>query len=283
MLLSGIFLYTLYFCGVTGREGYDKQDWYLYCAYLLPQISTAIVLVLYFLYTKKPVAQVWKNQKCGWEYFVVAVFLQVGLLSLSELNMLFLRILGDLGYQDAGITLPSMDGLGFAGVLLVVAVLPSIFEETLFRGMLLSGLKQFGEGAAILICGLLFAIYHQNPAQTLYQFCCGAAFALVAIRSGSVLPTILSHLLNNAAILILAKFGIYTLQGSAYTAILAVSAVCLVGSLAYLFLFDKKKQTETVQADAETLKAERKNFWIYAAVGIVVCVINWVSVLIMGL
>ena len=284
ILLSGLFFYTLYFCGVTKNEGYDKQDWYLYCAYLLPQISTAIVLVLYFLYTKKPVANVWETQKCDGKYFLVAALLQVGLLSLSELNGLFLQLLGSLGYQDAGITLPNMDGVGFFGVILVVAVLPSIFEETLFRGMLLNGLKQFGEVAAILICGFLFALYHQNPAQTLYQFCCGVAFALVAIRSGSVLPTMLSHLLNNAAILILAKFGIYTLQGSAYTAILAVSAVCLVGSLVYLLIFDKKKEAaDTAQADAETLNAERKNFWTYATVGIIVCAITWLSVLIEGL
>lgn len=283
VLFSGLFLYALYLFGATKTENYATQDWYLYCAYLLPQISTVIVLILYFAYTKKPVAQALREQKCEWKYFLIAALMQVGLLSLSELNTLFLEFLGSFGYQDAGINLPSMDGLGMVGVLFVVAVLPSILEELLFRGMLLDGLKQFGEVAAILICGGLFALYHQNPAQTLYQFCCGAAFALVAIRSGSVLPTVLSHLLNNAAILILAKCGIYTLQGGMYAIILAISAVCLVASLVYLLVFDKKEVDETEEKDAEQLKAERKNFWIYAAVGILVCAVNWISVLIMGL
>ncbi len=283
LLLSGLFLYALYFCGVTKAENYAQQDWYLYCAYLLPQISTVIVLVLYFLYTKKPVNQALSEQKCEWKYFLIALFMQVGLLSLSELNTLFLEFLGNFGYEDSGITLPSMDGAGMVGVLFVVAVLPSVLEELLFRGMLLNGLKQFGEGIAILVCGGLFALYHQNPAQTLYQFCCGAAFAFVAIRSGSVLPTILSHLFNNAAILILAKCGIYTLQGGMYAIILVISAICLLGSLAYLLVFDKKTTAKEEETDAETLKAERKNFWMFAAVGIIVCAINWISVLVMGL
>lgn len=283
LLLSGLFLYALYFFGLTDTDVYTKQDWYLYCAYLLPQISTVIVLVFYFLYTKKPVSQALTEQKCEWKYFLIAVFLQVGLLSLSELNTLFLELLGNFGYVDAGITLPSMDGVGMVGVLFVVAVLPAVLEELLFRGMLLNGVKQFGEGIAVLICGGLFALYHQNPAQTLYQFCCGAAFALMAIRAGSVLPTILSHLLNNAAILILAKCGIYTLQGSVYAIILVVSIICLLGSLVYLLVFDKKEEGKVDLPDAETLKAERKNFWLFAAVGIIVCAINWISVLVMGL
>ena len=283
LLLSGLFLYVLYFFGATKTEDYAQQNWYLYCAYLLPQISTVIVLVLYFLYTKKPVSRALSEQKCEWKYFLIAAFMQVGLLSLSELNTLFLQFLGKFGYQDAGITLPSMDGVGMVGVLFVVAVLPAVLEELLFRGMLLNGLKQFGEGIAILACGGLFALYHQNPAQTLYQFCCGAAFALVAICSGSVLPTVLSHLLNNAAILILAKCGIYTLQGGVYAIILVVSIICLLGSLVYLLVFDKKKAEKTEETDAETLRAECKNFWIYAALGIIVCAINWISVLVMGL
>ena len=58
LLLSAFFLYALYFLDVTDTDAYTKQDWYLYCSYLLPQISTVIVVVLYFLYTKKPVSPI---------------------------------------------------------------------------------------------------------------------------------------------------------------------------------------------------------------------------------
>lgn len=280
VLLSALFLVLLSLLGLSSKEGFENSDGYLYSAYLLPQISTAIVLFLFFAYTKKPFKQTVKEQNCPWKYYLVAILLQIGLLSLAEVNTLFLDWLGGFGYQDAGIALPNMDGFGFVGVFLVVAVLPAVLEECLFRGALLSGLKQFGETAAVLICGGLFALYHQNPAQTLYQFCCGAAFALVAIRAKSVLPTVLSHFINNAVILTLTKCGVDTFQGGAYTAVLGVSVLCLIGALVYLFIFDKKEKAGDLSV--EELASERKNFWGFAAVGILVCVFNWVLVLITG-
>lgn len=280
VLLSAVFLLLLALLGLSSKEGFENTDGYLYWAYLLPQISTAIVLFLFFAYTKKSFAQTVKEQNCPWKYYLVAILLQIGLLSLAEINSLFLAWLGGLGYQDAGIALPSMDGFGFVGVFLAVAVLPAILEECLFRGALLSGLKQFGETAAVLICGGLFALYHQNPAQTLYQFCCGVAFALVAIRAKSVLPTVLSHFVNNAVILILTKCGVTTFQGGAYAAVLGVSLLCLIGALAYLLFLDKKEDAEKLPE--ETQKAETKNFWGFAAVGVIVCALNWILVLATG-
>jgi membrane protease YdiL (CAAX protease family) len=101
-----------------------------------------------------------------------------------------------------------MDGFGFVGVLFVIAVFPAVMEETVFRGLILKGLRQSKEIYAVLLCGALFALYHQKPEQTVYQFCCGAAFALVALRSGSVLPTVVAHFINNAWILIMTKFSL---------------------------------------------------------------------------
>ena len=278
--LSFVFLLIVFFTGAAQTEGYDKQDWYLYCAYLLPQLATAITLIFYFSFLKKPFAQSARGQKCPWKYFLIAFLLQVGLLSLAEVNTAFLQFLERFGYQDAGIYLPNMDGGALVGVLFVVAVLPSVFEELLFRGMVLNGLKQFGETSAVLLCGALFALYHQNPAQTIYQFCCGAAFALVAIRAGSVLPTIVSHLVNNAVIVVLTKLGINSFDGGMYAAIVIISIVCLFGSLAYLLFFDKKEPQE--KPDQELIKAETKNFWLYAGVGVLLCGLSWLATLLTG-
>jgi hypothetical protein len=138
------------------------------------------------------------------------VLLQIGLFAFSELNTLFLEFLEGFGYTPDEIRLPSINGWGFIGALIAVALLPAVFEEILFRGVLLGGMKQFGEVKAALLCGALFALYHQNPPQTVYQFICGTAFAFIAMRSGSILPTVLSHFLNNAFILCLYAFNVQT-------------------------------------------------------------------------
>ena len=265
----------------VGSGDFSQTDWFLYVSYALPQIAFLITAVWFLYYLKQPIAQTLKNQKCKPRYFLLAFLLQLGLFSLSELNALFLRFLGNFGYVDVGISLPSMDGFGFIGVLFVVAVLPAVFEEIMFRGVLLNGLKSFGKTGAVLLCGALFALYHQNPAQTLYQFCCGVAFALIALRAGSVLPTVFSHFLNNALILTLAKFGVESFPVPVAIVLLTVSVICLTLSLVWLFVWDKKRE-EMLEAEAVD-KSERKRFFLCASVGIAICVLAWIAVLFSGL
>ena len=273
---------SLIFLIAIGSGDYTKTDWYLYVSYLLPQTAFAITIIWFLYYSKTPLKKAVQSQKCKLRYFILAFILQVGLLFLSELNALFLSFLGNLGYEDAGIRLPFMDGFGFVGVLLVVAVLPAVFEEIMFRGVLLNGLKSFGKVGSVLLCGALFALYHQNPAQTLYQFCCGAAFALIAVRSGSVLPTMLSHFFNNALILVLTKFGVESFSAPVFLSIMIASPICLIASLVWLFAFDKKKDGEKEQAVAID-KTEQKRFFVYASVGLAICVLTWLAVFISGL
>lgn len=275
-VLSVIFLLAV------GAGDYTQTDWFLYVSYLLPQVAFAITAIWFLFYTKTPIKKTLQSQKCKPRYFLLALLLQVGLLFLSELNALFLQFLGNFGYEDPGITLPSMDGFGFVGVLLVVAVAPAVCEEIMFRGVLLNGLKSFGKVGSVLLCGALFALYHQNPAQTLYQFCCGVAFALIAVRSGSVLPTVLAHFFNNAFILLLTKFGVESFIAPVFALIILISPICLIASLVWIFAFDKKKDDENEQPTTLD-KGERKRFFIYASVGLAICVLTWVAVFVSGL
>ena len=278
--VSFLFLTVLVISGLATNEETASSDWYLYCSFLLTPFAFALVSWWILNWTKTPVKEAIKAQKCHPKYFLIAVLLQIGLLSLSELNSLFLKFLAQFGYQETEILLPSMDGFGFLGVLFAVAVLPAIFEEVIFRGLLLKGMRSFGAVGAILLCGALFSLYHQNPAQTIYQFCCGAAFAFAALKSGSILPTILSHFINNALILTLTKFGINEFPTPVFVSVLITSIICLIASLVWLFL-DKKPVEEA--KDETKNKEERKQFWLFSALGIAICALSWLSALFMGM
>jgi membrane protease YdiL (CAAX protease family) len=283
ILLSLLFLIVIGAAGYTNSAEYATKDWYLYCSFLLPQIAFAIVAIGYFAKTKTPVRQV--AGKCSPKYFLLAVLLQVGLFSLSELNTLFLQFLARFGYESADVSLPSLNGAGVFGVLAAVALLPAIFEETIFRGILLKGLKNFGNVAAVLLCGVLFSLYHQNPAQTVYQFLCGAAFAWVALKAGSILPTVLSHFLNNAIIILLNKFGLESFSRPVQIVFIVLSVVCLILALVWLIVIDgKKKSVERVEGGkGQKPTADKKGFFLCAMAGVLVCVVMWLATLISGL
>ncbi|MBR2647051.1 MAG: CPBP family intramembrane metalloprotease [Clostridia bacterium] len=256
-----------------------KKDWYLYLSFLLPQVAFLLAILEYRWQKKERIQPLIRAQKCHWKYFVIAVVLQIGLLSLSQVNTWFLQLLQRLGYKIQAVSIPSTDGIKIVGVLLVVALLPAVLEETVFRGLLLKGMRCFGTTGAILLSGALFALYHRSPEQTVYQFCCGAAFALMAIRSGSVLPTMVSHFINNAVIVIFEACGV-AITGVATWIVFAISAVCLALALVYLIFFEKN--TLAPMKEESERKAGRKNFFFAAAVGIILCVLTWCTNLISG-
>lgn len=252
-----------------------QSEAYRYCSFLLYQIVYLVIIFAYMrIYRERPSAFGWRGTRPG--YFLLAVVLWFGLLfGLNFVNNWFVAFLELFGYTMPDTQLPSLEGSGFLGVMIVVAVLPAICEETLFRGILLEGIKDVGTVAACLLGGLLFSIFHQNPPQTIYQFCCGAAFTLLAIRAESILPTCLMHFLNNALIIFDAKFSfLERLSFPAEVAIYAVSGVCLIGALIWMIWFDKG----TNRKKEGSIKP-----FIYAALaGIILCVVVWLMNLASG-
>lgn len=278
ILIATSIVLAIFMVGVTLMQGgMGNPDWFVYLAYILPQVTFALAVWFALAYQGIPVKSAIKSQKCHPKYFLVAIILQAGLMCLAELNTWFLSLLGEIGYQDAGIPIPSLDGFGVVGVLFVIAVLPAVFEEFFFRGVLLNGFRSFKVWSAVLLCGAFFALYHQNPAQTVYQFIGGSAFALVAIRSGSVLPTILSHFLNNATVILLTKFGVSSFSPTALWIMLPIFAVCLIGSLVYLIFIDKNKPEQSLE------RGEKQNLFKYASAGIAVCGVAWLITLMSGM
>lgn len=248
---------------IAGTEAYR------YVSYLLYQVVyLGLILVYMRVFREKPRA--FGYRKTHWRFFVLALVLECGLLfSLNWLNDWFVRLLELIGYEAPGSSIPSVQGFGIVGVLFVVAVLPAFCEETIFRGLMLEGIKDVGTVAACLLGGLLFSVFHQNPAQTAYQFVCGAAFTLLAIRADSLVPAILMHFVNNALIIFDARFGFLSnLSGGGAAALYAVSGVCLAAALVWLIFFEKKTNRKK--------EGPIRPFLYPALPGIILCGVIWV-------
>ncbi len=260
-------------------EGYREREWFVYLSYLVAQIAMLIAAAVYFSRAKEPLRAPMRPPK--WKYFPIAILMQFGLLfSLSFLNDYFIGFLGKLGYHSAGVSVPPLEGWRLLPAILVIALVPAVFEELLFRGILARRMHASGWGIApaVLLSGALFALFHGRPEQTVYQFLCGCCFSLVALRAGSILPTMAGHFLNNAAILTLGSFGyadFTALPKGALIALCVLSALCLAGTLVYLLFFDKSGNQRG------TLKGG-KLFFLGAGTGIAVCAVEWIYALVVG-
>ncbi|GAB4330219.1 MAG: hypothetical protein Kow0037_05810 [Calditrichia bacterium] len=83
-------------------------------------------------------------------------------------------------------------------VILLIVIAAPLFEEWLFRGILLNGfLRLYTPAKAIVWSAVLFGVIHLNPWQGLPAVVLGALFGWLTYRSGSILPAIALHALAN--------------------------------------------------------------------------------------
>lgn len=96
----------------------------------------------------------------------------------------------------------------FAFVILVVAFVPAIVEELLFRGLVQSS---FNRGmrplASVFLTGAIFGLFHLNPFEVVPLIGIGCFLAFVRYRSASVLLPICLHFLNNLLAVIAASLN----------------------------------------------------------------------------
>ena len=104
-----------------------------------------------------------------------------------------------------------MINAGFPMRVLAVGILAPIFEELLFRKLLIDRIIKHGEFIAVLMSGLMFGLFHGNFSQFFYATALGFLWAFVYVRTGKIYYTILLHMVINLAnsaitIFLLGKF-----------------------------------------------------------------------------
>ncbi|MEX2174364.1 MAG: ABC transporter permease subunit/CPBP intramembrane protease [Pirellulaceae bacterium] len=83
-------------------------------------------------------------------------------------------------------------------VLLLIAVTPAICEELAFRGFILSGLRRMGhKWGAIVLCSVFFGMAHGMLQQSLAAGAVGVVIGYVVVKTGSLWPGVLYHLVHN--------------------------------------------------------------------------------------
>lgn len=137
--------------------------------------------------------------------------------------------------------------------LFVFAVSPGICEELLFRGLLLSSLKErMSPTVAVLSVAILFGIFHIHIFRLVPTALVGLYFTFIVYKTGSIYLSIIGHSLNNGlAVLILSypEFGAHFgwLTGEAPVSPLVVLTTISVAALG-VFLVHRSSAAGTVTA-----------------------------------
>lgn len=90
--------------------------------------------------------------------------------------------------------------------LFIMAVLPAVLEEFLFRGYVLQALRPYGDTFAVIMSALLFGLMHSNLTQLPFAFLLGLIFGFFAVRLGNIWVGCVIHFLNNAIAVLFNEF-----------------------------------------------------------------------------
>ena len=261
------------------------SDSYIYLSYIAPQLAIAAGVFASMKLRKLPFRDTFPV-KCSLKYYLIGIMLIFGLLfSLGKISKPISDFFKLIGYnqRSADDILPNLSGGLVVPALIVIGVLPAIFEESLFRGVILRSCERgCGTLFTVLLVGMSFSLYHTSPEQTVYQFFAGCVFAFIAVRSGSILPSVVMHFINNSLIVIFGACGLLDTAGNliipfALDLSLAIAGgLCLAGGLVWLIL--DKKSVPYKRAEAGSVKS----FFITASLGLAILIILWISSLVTG-
>lgn len=275
-----VYVVLAFFAGllIKGLKIEEGSSAFVYISYLVAPVAI-VAVTAFFVGTKKISAKQAFPLKCHPKYFAIAILLVFGLqFSVGYIDAPVLEFFKLLGYRErgSGAYFPNLEGGLVVPAFLVMAIMPAIFEEALFRGVILNSCKKsMGSIPAVLSVGLCFMLFHASPEQTVYQFIAGCAFAFIAVRSGSILPSVLMHFINNGLIVIFAACGLFDEAGqlvmpqTAFIVVTTLSALSFAGAAVWLAL-DKKRGL--VKGD----KAGVIQFYKYAALGIIALTLSWI-------
>ena len=102
--------------------------------------------------------------------------------------------------------LSEMYGVPLWLILLTLAVVPAVFEELCFRGFLFASLRTLlAADRSVIASALLFGVFHEVifPGRLLTSTFLGLVLGWVRMRTGSIIPGIVLHMVHNGLLLTL--------------------------------------------------------------------------------
>lgn len=164
--------------------------------------------------------------------YLFSFFMGVGVfLIAAAVNTIFFELFELTGADTSVLStdLPQMDDLfSFFLSLVLIAVIPALTEEFLFRGALLHSWKGLGRMRAVLLTALIFSLVHYSLPSLPALFLIGALIGFMAYDSGSIWPGVIVHFLNNALSLWFSLFENESTAVSPEWMTWAVAAVFLI-------------------------------------------------------
>ena len=204
-----------------------------------------IVFVINKKYDIKKAMQFSKN--LGLKNILICIALGViAVFSLYPIVSWFGVLLESMGYNISTIgfeiTSPLMLILG----IVLLAFVPAVLEELVFRGAIFQGFKRYGKWVAVFGTSALFVLLHGSLQQLIFPFLVSIVLCLTVFKTDNVLSSIIVHFVSNSTTLVVGYVGFGAILSTLplwASILLAVGGMALMVFLTTLLKSSAKPKT----------------------------------------
>lgn len=154
-----------------------------------------IPVIFYCIFTHTPLGMIIPHEKLSGTnilYVILLTFLISPIITVvSSVTTIFYP--ADVNTE----ILNYINKLSFPLSMLALAIMPAVFEELVFRGIILSNYKGTGLLKSAIVSGLFFGLFHQDFYQIGYALVAGVFFSFIVAYTNSIYASILSHFIIN--------------------------------------------------------------------------------------
>ena len=226
---------------IKGSEGFSRSNTvvYMIASFLIEFVFALTAIIVAMARKVDLFAATGMKKKINFKIVLWGLLISIiSLVTFSGLTELFLNFLYLLGYSSSSASINISSFGMYLAYVLVSCIAPALFEELLFRGNILSGLKQFGIKIAVVVSALIFMLMHGSPDQTVHQFIIGLIIGYLFIKSGNLWLGVIVHFFNN----FIAITEVYVLQSminslSEEVEIVVTTNTITVGSLIFDLIY----------------------------------------------
>jgi len=186
-------------------------------AWLMPLMFVLLPLLI-MAYWKVSVKHALSLRMPSLRHFTAAILLGCCMwVPAHELNLIQYQLLGlpQAVAQQAESMAATLQALPVSGVILMIAIIPAVSEELLFRGFLMGGLSASSrKWTAIIASAAIFGVFHFLLFKFIVTASLGVMLGYLCWHSRSIWPAIIAHALHNSlAVMSVVKPAIFERMG----------------------------------------------------------------------
>ena len=102
-----------------------------------------------------------------------------------------------LGVENQNAVSDMIDNFPLPLIIVLTVIMAPVFEELIFRKLLLDRLSVYGNKFAIIVTAVAFGLWHGNLDQLFYATLVGMVLGYVAVKSGNWLYSVVIHMVMN--------------------------------------------------------------------------------------